>query len=206
MDKIQTKTLAGSTLIVTVVLFVVSFASIVFQWNLVKGYSLEALVSPLLLRYTPLVYLYSVLRFTPLGIVFLNEIVYLTNPTLKLLLDLLFLVPYTVAFLITGTITIFIHPLSEIPGFEKFGEAKNRIRSIITHGPKKQKRVTRVAVLTIIGLYATGLLTYILGYTSIPSGDYLKIVYLFFWAFVALGLAYSSMAGVGRMIKQRVEE
>lgn len=205
MGKIRSKTLVGSTLIVTVVLFVVSFASIAFQWNLVKGYSLEALVSPLLLRYTPLVYLYSVLRFTPLGIVFLNEIVYFTNFTLKLLLDLLFLVPYTVAF-ITGAITVLIHPLSETPGFEKFGEAKNRIRSIITHGPKKQKRVTRVAVLTIIGLYANALLTYILGYTSIPSGDYLKILYIFSWAFIGLGLAYGSMAGVGRLIKQRAEE
>lgn len=193
-SNMKTKTVARATLILTVLLLAVSLYSLLLQWNLVNGYSIEIFVFPLLFEYTPL------------GLVFLNEIVYFTNPTFKLLMDLLYLVPFTLAILVTGPITVSSYPLSKIAGCEKFGEAKNWVRSIITRGLKRERRPFYAALLIIIFAYAVTLLSYFVGYTTVPAGDLLKVSYLLGNGILGLGFAYSIMEIVGRKNQQRAED
>jgi len=190
-SNIETKTVARATLILTFLLLAVSLASLLFQWNLANGYSVEIFILPLLFEYTPL------------GLVILNKIVYFTNPTLKLIMDLLYLVPYTLAILVTGQITVFSYPLSKIAGCEKFGETKNRIRSIITQGVKRKKRGVNGIVLIIIVSYALELLIYFVGYTAMPAGGLLEVTYPLVYGIIGLGFAYSIMESVGRKIKTK---
>jgi hypothetical protein len=192
----KTITVARVLLVLTVLLLAVSLSFLLFQWNLVHGYSVELSVFPLLFEYTPL------------GLVFLNNIVYLSNPPFKLLMDLLFLVPYTLAILVTGPITVFSYPLNKIAGCEKFGEAKNRVRSLITRDVKREKRGVYGAVLIIIIIiisYAVQLLTYFIGYTSMPAGELLYLSYPYVYGIAGLVFAYSIMENVTRKSLQKAE-
>jgi hypothetical protein len=126
LDDVKTIMVARVSLMLTFLLLAVSLVSLLFQWYLVNGYSVEIFVFPLLFKYTPL------------GLVYLHSIIYFLNPVLKLQMDLLFLVP--LAILVTGPITAFSYPIGKIVGCEKFGEAKNRLGTIINQGVKGSKR------------------------------------------------------------------
>ncbi|MEM3562694.1 MAG: hypothetical protein QXS27_04150 [Candidatus Jordarchaeaceae archaeon] len=115
----ETKAVATVTLVLTVLFLAVSLSSFLYHWLVVNGYNLDILV-------------HMLLASNPLALVFLRNIVYLSNPMFRLTIDLLFLVPYTLAILVTGPITVFSFPLSKVAGCEKVGEAKNWLRTIIT--------------------------------------------------------------------------
>lgn len=193
LNNIKTKMVAMAALILTVLLLVVSLASLLFQWNLVHSFSVELLVFPLLFEYTPL------------GLVFHNNIVYLSNPPFKLLMDLLFLAPYTLAILVAGPITVFSYPLDKIAGCEKFGEAKNCFKSLITRGVKREKRGVYGAVLIIIASYIVQLLTYFARYTSMPAGEFLYISYPYVYGIIGLVFAYSIMENIACKRQKRAE-
>lgn len=181
----ETRAVAAVTLVLTVLLLSVSLSSFLYHWMVVNGYNLDMFVRVLLV-------------YTPLGLVFLSNVVYLWNPMFRLMMDLLFLVPYTLAVLVTGPITVFSFPLSKVAGCEKFEEAKNWLRTIVTQGEKREKRSVYAAISIILILYAIVLLQYLFRYTTIPADSLLWISITFVYGILSLVSAISIMERVVR--------
>lgn len=189
----ETKAVATVTLVLTVLFLAVSLSSFLYHWMVVNGYNLDILV-------------YMLLASTPLGLVFLSKIVYLSNPMFGLMMDLLFLVPYTLAVLVTGPITVFSLPLSKVAGCEKVGEAKNWLRTIITQGERREKRSVYAAIFIILILYAIVLLQYLFRYTTIPADSLLWISITYVYGSLSLVFANSIMERVVRKSQERAED
>jgi len=93
--------------------------------------------------------------YTPLGLIWQGWLVVSTNPTLRLTLELLLLLPFTLIFLLTP-IGLFT-PLSRFNGYETLGEAIEGFKSKIW-GIKEGKRtvvfmMTGFAVTCVLGLF-----------------------------------------------------
>ena len=71
----------------------------------------------------------------------------------KFALDFLFLVPYTLAILVTGPICIFISSLSGVSDYEKFRNAANKFWSIATKGTREQRILLIGSIVIIVAFY-----------------------------------------------------
>lgn len=141
------------TLVLTIILLAVSITFFVYRWYLINGLSItvSAFMTPVFS-----IPILTIVNVNPCGVVFsilfFGQHFYPTSPT-KFILDLLFLIPYTLAFLVTGPICFLVSPLSEIAGYEKFSDAVNKVRSIATKGTRKQRVLIIGGSLTTLVLY-----------------------------------------------------
>ncbi|WXG40308.1 MAG: hypothetical protein WED07_05735 [Candidatus Freyarchaeum deiterrae] len=185
----KTEVLAKIIGVLTVILLAVSLTFLVYQWYLINGLSVTVFVFPI-----------TIIKVNLLGVVFFEQPLYVTNFTTKFILDLLFLVPYTLAILVTGLIYVFISPFSGIAGYEKFGDVMNKIRFMITKNTGKQRTLIISGILIIIVFYAVAVVPFVASSKTILNFP-LIILELFIDGVLGLTIAWMRLQKIRKTIQ-----
>ncbi|MHA1362533.1 MAG: hypothetical protein ACTSP1_08355 [Candidatus Freyarchaeota archaeon] len=145
----RTEKLVGLVGVLTVTLLAVSLTFLVYEWYLVNGLSVTVFVFPI-----------TRVEVNPLGVVFFEQPLCVTNTATKLLLDALFLIPYTVSILITGPIWILASPFRGTPGYEKFRDTLS-FWAAAAKGTREQRISIIGGVLIIVAFYLVAVLPFV---------------------------------------------
>ena len=183
------KILVKILVVLTVTLLAVSFTFLIYQWYLINGLSITIFVFPI-----------TVVKVNPLGVVFFEQPLYVTNFNTKLVLDLLFLVPYTLAILVTGPICIFIPPLSGVSDYGKFRDAANNFWSIITKGTRRQRILLIGSIVIILVLYVDAVFLLVVGSTTILLDPLGILLITFILGISGLTIAGALLQRIGKTI------
>lgn len=173
----KTATMVKVLAVLTVTFLAVSLTFLVYQWYLINGLSITIFVFPV-----------TVVKVNPLGVVFFEQPLYVVSFTTKLVLGLLFLVPYTLAILVMGPICIFILSPSGVSGYTKFRDAVNNFQSIIK-GTRKQKILLASGILTILALYTFTVVSLVINSKIILLEPIPILLILFLNGFLGLNIA-----------------
>ncbi|MEM3562695.1 MAG: hypothetical protein QXR19_05665 [Candidatus Jordarchaeaceae archaeon] len=142
--------------VLTVILLAVSFAFLSYQWYKINGLSITMFLFPI-----------TVIKVNPLGVVFFEQPLYVINFTTKYVLDLLFLVPYTLAILVTGPICIFISLLGGVSYHEKYRNVANKFWSMATKGTREQRILLIGSIVIIVAFYVVAVFLSVIRSTTL---------------------------------------
>lgn len=121
---------------------------------------------------------------------FFERPLYVINFATKFVLDFLFLVPYTLAILVTGPICIFISSLSGVSDYEKFNAA-NKFWSIATKVTREQRILLIGSIVIIVAFYVVAVFLSVISSKTVLL-DHLGILLLTF----ILGIQGLTICGI----------
>lgn len=184
----RTKTLNGVLKKIWIILFLVSASGFCVLVYLFFFSRVKLLVRLLYLFPEGFPYLFGLgpltmglllsIDYTPLGLIWEGWLVVSTNPTLRLTLELLLLVPLTVVFLLAplGLFT----PLSRINGYETLRKAVKGFKSLIWI--TKEGKITVVSMMILNAVYCVLILLMLLsGFYIIRQDPALLVALLMFF-------------------------
>ena len=190
--EVKTKTLTKISLVAALTLLVVSIAAIIFHAELIDYYSY------LLLSPTPLGALYYTLIVAYTGqINTVIDVVAFMNPRVKLLLDLLYLLPTLGAFLLSF-IAVLCKNLSELSGCETFQDVIDSVSFVSEEREKGELLINFNLVYILVFLH-------FLIYYALPVVNHLLIVISFLFLILTEWTGYNIATSLSRVIEKEKE-
>ena len=190
--EVKTKTLTNILLVAALILLVVSIASIIFHAELIDYYSY------LLLSPTPLgVFYYALIVAYKGQINTVIDVVAFMNPGVKLLLDLLYLLPTLGVFLLSF-IAVLCKNLSELSGCETFQDVIDSVSFVREEREKGELLINFNLVYILVFLH-------FLIYYALPVVNHLLIVISFLFLILTEWTAYNMATSLSRVIEKEKE-
>ncbi len=183
------KVLVKILVVLTVILSAVSFTFLIYQWYLINGLSITLFVLPI-----------TVVKVNPLGVAFFEQPLYVTNPSTKLALDLLFLIPYSLSILVTGSILVFIFPFSGVAGYEKFRDAIKKFWTLTSKGTREQRKLIISGILIIAAYYLIPVSLYVIGSKTVFLSPVMILLVLFMLGISGLFTAMTRLQRISKTI------
>lgn len=156
----RTSVVVWTTGILTVILLLASFAIINYKWVGIN--ETLFIVFPSEFTFFPLL---MFVRVSPLGIVLKTgggQTSLYPIGSAVFTLDILFLITFTLALTVTGTLCVFISPLSRVANCEDFRDAAKKFQSMVTKGTRKQKELITGGILITLGYYALVIILFLI--------------------------------------------
>ncbi|MGQ9722528.1 MAG: hypothetical protein ACUVXA_14540 [Candidatus Jordarchaeum sp.] len=183
------KILVKILVVLTVILLAVSFTFLIYQWYLINGLSITIFLFPI-----------TVVKVNPLGVVFFEQPLYVTNPSTKLALDLLFLVPYSLSILGTGFILVSISPFSGVAGYEKFRDAVKKLWTITSGGTREQRKLIISGILPLVALYLVAVSPFFIGSKTVFLSTVMILLPFFMNGIIGLAIAGMQLQKIRKTI------